>query len=144
MNVRQILGDRKAADIATISEQETLSAATATLSERRIGALIVTGGDGAVAGILSERDIVRRLSADGASCLDASVASAMTANVISCAPNDSAQSLLERMTEGRFRHMPVMDDDGLVGVISIGDVVKAHISEIEMEKRAMEDMIKGV
>lgn len=144
MNVRQILGDRKAADIATISEEETLGAATATLSQRRIGALIVTRGDGEVAGILSERDIVRRLAADGADCLDATVASAMTAKVMSCAPNDSAQSLLERMTEGRFRHMPVMNDGELVGVISIGDVVKAHISEIEMEKRAMEDMIKGV
>jgi CBS domain-containing protein len=144
MNVRQMLGDRTVADVATISEQETLSAAAATLGSRKIGALIVTSGDGVVAGILSERDIVRRLAADGADCLNASVASAMTAKVMSCAPSDSAQSLLERMTEGRFRHMPVMDDGVLAGVISIGDVVKAHISEIEMEKRAMEDMIKGV
>ena len=144
MNVRQILAGRSVADIATVSEQETLGDAAKLLAQRRIGALIVTGADGGVAGILSERDIVRRLAADGGDCLSASVASAMTANVISCAPNDSAQSLLERMTDGRFRHMPVMDEGALAGVISIGDVVKAHISEIEMEKQAMEDMIKGV
>lgn len=144
MNVRQMLGERTVADVATISAEETLSAAAAILGTRKIGALIVTTGNGAVAGILSERDIVRRLAVDGAGCLTASVASAMTAKVMSCGPNDSAQSLLERMTEGRFRHMPVMDEGALAGVISIGDVVKAHISEIEMEKRAMEDMIKGV
>ena len=144
MNVRQILAGRSVADIATVSEQETLGDAAKLLAQRRIGALIVTGADGGVAGILSERDIVRRLAADGGDCLSASVASAMTANVISCAPNDSAQSLLERMTDGRFQHMPVMDEGALAGVISIGDVVKAHISEIEMEKQAMEDMIKGV
>lgn len=144
MNVRHMLAGRAAADIATISEQETLADAATILSKRRIGALIVTSAKGDVAGILSERDIVRRLADDGSACLTASVASAMTAKVKSCAPTDSAQSLLERMTEGRFRHMPVMEDGALVGVISIGDVVKAHISEIEMEKRAMEDMIKGV
>ncbi|MGB0926860.1 MAG: CBS domain-containing protein [Pikeienuella sp.] len=144
MNVRQMLGNRAAADIATISETESLSDAAAILSVRKIGALIVTSSSSGVAGILSERDIVRRLAADGADCLSTPVSSAMTAKVMSCSPSDSAQSLLERMTEGRFRHMPVMDGDDLVGVISIGDVVKAHISEIEMEKQAMEDMIKGV
>ena len=141
MNVRQMLGDRTVADIATISEQETLSAATATLAQRKIGALIVTSSDGAVAGILSERDIVRRLAVDGADCLNASVASAMTAKVMSCAPSDSAQSLLERMTEGRFRHMPVMEDGKLAGVISIGDVVKTRIQEIQNENAALTGMI---
>ena len=144
MNVRQMLGGRTVADIATISEKEKLSDAVATLGTRKIGALIVTSADGGVAGILSERDIVRRLCADGAKCLDSLVSDTMTANVVSCSPTDSAQSLLERMTEARFRHMTVMEEGALAGVISIGAVVKAHISVIEMWKQAMEDMIKGV
>jgi CBS domain-containing protein len=144
MNVRQLMGGRAAADIETILENETLADAAAKLTARKIGALMVSKADGGVAGILSERDIVRRVAADGAAALDSVVSSAMTANVVSCEPTDLAHSLLQRMTDGRFRHMPVIDDGALVGIISIGDVVKAHISEIEMEKEAMENMIRGM
>ncbi len=144
MNVKKIIGDKPIQSVETISEQETLAAAVAILAERKIGALIVGDGAEGVGGILSERDIVRRLAAEGASCLSAPVSSAMTRKVSSCAPGDSAVSILQRMTEGRFRHMPVVDDGQLVGVISIGDVVKARMSEIEMENQAMEDMIKGM
>ncbi|QIE54487.1 CBS domain-containing protein [Pikeienuella piscinae] len=144
MNVQKIIGAKPIQSVETISPQETLSAAAALLSSKRIGALIVGDGKAGVAGIISERDIVRRLAAEGAACLATSVASAMTTAVMSCAPSDSAVSVLQRMTDGRFRHMPVIDDGRLVGVISIGDVVKARMSEIEMENRAMEDMIKGI
>lgn len=144
MIVRKILDEKPLQTVETISAQETLAAAAAILAARKIGALIVGDGEEGVAGIVSERDIVRRLAADGADCLTTSVASAMTTKVMTCEPKDTAVSVLQRMTEGRFRHMPVMEDGRLTGVISIGDVVKARMSEIEMENRAMEDMIKGV
>lgn len=143
MNVQKIIGEKPIKTIETISAQETLSAAVAILGEKKIGALIVSDGKDGVAGIFSERDIVRRLAVEGAACLSSSVATAMTKTVKSCAPNDTAVSVLQRMTDGRFRHMPVMEEERLVGVISIGDVVKARMDQIEMENRAMEDMIKG-
>lgn len=144
MNVQKIIDEKAISTVETISAQETLGAAVSILAARKIGALIVSDGGSGVAGILSERDIVRRLAADGPVCLSAPVSTAMTRKVLSCAPEDSAVSILQRMTEGRFRHMPVMTGDNLIGVISIGDVVKARMSEIEMENKAMEDMIKGL
>lgn len=144
MNVRQLMGERTAAEIETIAENNSLAVAAERLTARKIGALMVRSADGGVAGILSERDIVRRVAAGGSAALEETVSSAMTANVVSCTPTDLAHSLLARMTEGRFRHMPVMEDGELVGIVSIGDVVKAHISEIEMEKEAMENMIRGM
>ena len=92
---------------------------------------------------LSERDIVRDLGRRGSVCLDEKVEALMTRNLISCAPGDSADTVLEKMTAGRFRHMPVMDHGEMVGIISIGDVVAARISELAMEKDALEGMIKG-
>lgn len=144
MNVKKIIGDKAVQAVETISEQETLSAAVAILAERKIGALIVSDGAGGVGGIISERDIVRRLAVDGADCLATPVSAAMTKKVSACDPADSAVSILQRMTDGRFRHMPVVEGGQLIGVISIGDVVKARMSEIEMENQAMEDMIKGM
>ncbi len=144
MNVKKIIGEKPIQTVETISPQETLAAAAQILAQRKIGALIVSDGRDGVAGILSERDIVRRLAAEGAACLTAAVASAMTKNVVVCTPSDSSNSVMERMTAGRFRHMPVLEDGRLVGVISIGDVVKARMAEIELENRAMEDMIKGI
>jgi CBS domain-containing protein len=144
MNVKKIIGEKAVQAVATISAQETLAAAVAALAEHKIGALIVDDGASGVGGIISERDIVRRLAIDGAGCLSTSVSAAMTKKVSSCAPSDSAVSILQRMTEGRFRHMPVVEEGKLVGVISIGDVVKARMSEIEMENQALEDMIKGI
>lgn len=143
MNVRKIIGEKPNQAVATVSEQETLGEAAGILSSKNIGALIVKDGGEGVAGIISERDIVRRLAADGAACLSAAVATAMTRNVVGCDPEDTAVSVLQRMTAGRFRHMPVLEGGALVGVISIGDVVKARMAEIEMENKAMEEMIKG-
>lgn len=144
MNVKKIIGDKPIQTVATISASASLTDAAAALSAKKIGALVVSESGDDVKGIISERDIVRRLAADGAEALMTRVSDAMTSKVSSCAPGDSAVSVLQRMTEGRFRHMPVLEGDKLIGVISIGDVVKARMSEIEMENRAMEDMIKGI
>lgn len=143
MLVRQILGCKPAFGVLTISPDDNLVDAVKILSEKRIGALIVSRGDDAVDGILSERDIVRELGLRGPSCLDGKVSGVMTTSVMGCAPGDSAVSVLERMTEGRFRHMPVLEDGKMVGVISIGDVVKARIDEVEHENSALTDMISG-
>ena len=104
----------------------------------------VTSPDGKrVAGILSERDIVRELGRRGAVCMADSVDTVMTANIIACRRDDKADEVLQKMTDGRFRHMPVMEGDQMVGLISIGDVVKARLTELAMEKDALEGMIKG-
>lgn len=144
MTVRKILAEKSIRSIETIAEDQTLAEAAAMLAEKKIGSLIVRNEADGVAGVLSERDVVRRLATDGADCLSTKVGAAMTTAVMTCEPKDTAISVLRRMTEGRFRHMPVMEDGRLTGVISIGDVVKARMSEIEHENRAMEDMIKGV
>ena len=144
MNVKKIIGDKPIQAVATISATASLTEAAADLAARKIGALVVSESGEDVQGIISDRDIVRRLAADGAEALMSKVSDAMTVKVSSCDPGDSAVSVLQRMTEGRFRHMPVLDAGRLIGVISIGDVVKARMSEIEMENRAMEDMIKGI
>jgi len=143
MLVRQILDSKPAFGVLTISPDDSLADAAKILSEKRIGALIVTHGNDSVDGILSERDIVRELGQRGPSCLSDKVVGVMTSSVMGCAPGDSAVSVLERMTEGRFRHMPVIADGKMVGVISIGDVVKARIDEVEHENSALTDMIAG-
>ena len=96
-----------------------------------------------VAGIISERDIVRELGRKGAACLSEKVADVMTSTIVSCAEDETADAVLVKMTDGRFRHMPVMRDGSMVGLISIGDVVKARLSELAMEKDALEGMIMG-
>lgn len=144
MNVRQIIGQKPIKSVATISANETLGRAASELASKKIGALVVSEAGASVEGILSERDLVRRMASDGAACGAILVSEAMIAKVITCAPSDTAVSVLQRMTEGRFRHMPVVEDGALIGLISIGDVVKARMDEIEMENQAMEDMIKGV
>ena len=143
MNVKQILKLKKKADVETVSAETPLADAAKTLGAKRYGALIVTSEDGEIRGILSERDIVRGLGEQGAAILTQPVASVMTEKVEHCAPQEDVNSVMSRMTEGRFRHMPVMEDGRLVGVVSIGDVVKARIMEIENEKQAMETMLAG-
>ncbi|MEM7686996.1 MAG: CBS domain-containing protein, partial [Pseudomonadota bacterium] len=114
------------------------------LSEHRIGALVVSANGRNVDGILSERDIVGRLGAEGASMMSHKIEDLMTANVETCIGDDTAFDLLGRMTEGRFRHMPVLGSDGaMIGILSIGDVVKARLEEIESENAAMADMLSG-
>ncbi len=143
MKVHQILRAKPVGKVTTVMPGSSVADAARLLSERRYGAVIVSADGETVLGILSERDIVRDLGRRGATCLDDRVEELMTRNIIGCAPEDTADSVLERMTNGRFRHMPVLKDGKMVGIISIGDVVAARIAELAMERDALEGMIKG-
>lgn len=143
MIVSQILSQKPSGNIITVSPTDTIENAVARLSKHRIGALIVSSEGTSVDGILSERDIVQEMGQTGAKALSCKVGDLMTADVVACMPGDSAVSVLERMTAGRFRHMPVVDQSELIGVISIGDVVKARIEEVESENTALTGMIAG-
>lgn len=143
MLVQQILKSKSDDGVVTIAPGATLAEAAETLSSRKIGAVVVSSDGKSVAGILSERDIVRELGRRGPSCMADTVDDIMTAEIVSCTRDESSDRVLEKMTAGRFRHMPVMEDGQMVGLISIGDVVKAQISELSMEKEALEGMIKG-
>ncbi len=132
MTVRDILNE-KGHEIITLTPDVPVAEAVAVLAKHRIGAIIVTNGAGLIKGILSERDIVRRLAEDGPECLKHKVAELMTANVKVCAEHHSNHEVMEIMTNGRFRHLPVERDGKLIGVISIGDVVKRRIAEVQRE-----------
>lgn len=140
MTVKAILS-RKGRDVVTIAPSATLLEAAKLLAKRRIGAVVVTGADHRVAGILSERDIVRALGERGASALDENVAAVMTRKVTTCNEADTVVAIMERMTAGKFRHVPVVDQGRLVGVISIGDVVNHRLHEIEGETNALREYI---
>jgi CBS domain-containing protein len=143
MKVSVILQKKGSTEVATIAPNTIVADAVRELSRRRIGALVVMSG-GAIAGIFSERDVVRRLGEEGPGVLGRSVAEVMTKTVETCTADDTAFHLLDRMTEGRFRHMPVLGPDGQMGgILSIGDVVKARLEEIEAENAAMADMLSG-
>ncbi|RDV05341.1 CBS domain-containing protein [Undibacter mobilis] len=141
MNVKTILA-AKGGDIISIEPTADLAAAAKLLSKHRIGAVVICGAGGRLSGILSERDIVRAVAEHGASALAIPVGQVMTRNVITCGENDSISDLMERMTAGKFRHMPVLKSDRLIGVISIGDVVKSRVQEIESDAAAMRDYIQ--
>ncbi len=143
MLVHQILKAKSDDGVFTIKPGTTVAAAAQELSSRRIGAVIVSKDGKAAEGILSERDIVRELGKRGPSCLSENVDDMMTRDLVGCSREDDAVHVLEQMTQGRFRHMPVMDGDHMIGLISIGDVVKARLSELAMEKEALEGMIMG-
>jgi CBS domain-containing protein len=140
MTVRAIL-DTKGHNILSVEPETKLSAAVKILSERRIGAVLVMSG-GRIEGILSERDIVRVLGERGAAVLDEPVSTVMTRKVVSCREKDTVSSIMERMTSGKFRHLPVIEDDKVVGLISIGDVVKWRVKEFENEQEALQNYIK--
>lgn len=140
MTVRAMLS-RKGSDVITIAPTATLSEAVDLLSKNRIGAVVVTGADHRVAGILSERDIVRALSERGPAMLSENVAAVMTRKVMTCTSADTVSSVMERMTAGKFRHLPVVEQGKLIGVISIGDVVKSRLHEIEHETEALREYI---
>jgi CBS domain-containing protein len=140
MTVKAILS-RKGGDVVTIAPTANLTDAVKLLAERRIGAILVTGPDNRVAGILSERDIVRAVAERGHAALEETVGAVMTRKVTTCTEADTIAVIMERMTEGKFRHMPVVDQGKLVGVISIGDVVKWRVEEIEGESAALRDYI---
>ena len=143
MFVTQILAAKAHRGVLTIDPAATVSDAVAELAARRIGALVVSSDGRHAEGIVSERDIVRELGREGPSVLGRRVDALMTRTVVTCAPGDEAEAILGAMTDGRFRHMPVVEDGLLVGLISQGDVVKARLSEVSMEKDALTAMIAG-
>jgi CBS domain-containing protein len=140
MTVSVILA-HKGRDVVTIDPAETLAQAIKTLAEKRIGAALVLGADRRIAGILSERDIVRALAERGAAALDEQVSRTMTRKVETCNESETVASIMERMTAGKFRHLPVVDQGRLVGVVSIGDIVKHRVHEVESDSVAMRDYI---
>ncbi len=141
MNVNDILA-LKGNDVLTIEPTATLEAAVSLLAKRRIGALVVTGADHRIVGIISERDIVRMLGEQGPAVLAAPVAETMTRKVVTCAQTETIPEIMERMTTGKFRHVPVADQGRLVGIVSIGDIVKARLGELEREHDQMRDYIR--
>ncbi len=142
MNVQKILTD-KGSDVISIAPGHSLADAARLLAARRIGAVMVIGEDGGIRGILSERDIVRAIAADGSSALDHAVSRHMTANVVTCDRDSTVDALMDVMTTGKFRHVPVVDQGRLIGVVSIGDVVKRKVAETEAEARAMREYISN-
>lgn len=131
----------KGRSVITVAPQRSLREAVELLSARGIGAVVVTGSDGAVLGILSERDIVRVLAAEGPRALDNTVARIMTTRVKTCVPDDTVDDVMDMMTMGRFRHVPVIEGSELVGIVSIGDVVKHRLAQIENEHRELREYI---
>lgn len=136
MNIGQIL-KAKGRAVATARPDTSLLEIANKLAQKKIGAIVIVGDKGDVVGIISERDIIRKLGERGPSVLNEPVTETMTANVISCQETSTLDELMEIMTQGRFRHVPVIEDGALVGIVSIGDIVKNHIAEVEMEVTAM-------
>ena len=143
MLVSQILRSKGSSEVATIPPSASVQEAAEMLAAKRIGAVVVSRDGNRAEGILSERDIVAALGRRGAVCMTGPVSDLMTAEIMTCAPDDTSDAVLERMTDGRFRHLPVVAEGRMVGLISIGDVVKARLAELAMERAALEGMIMG-
>jgi CBS domain-containing protein len=141
MLVKNILVGKRG-NVVTIEPTADLNAAVKLLAERRIGAVVILGADHRIVGILSERDIVRALAEHGPTVLNESVAQVMTRDVKTCSENDTIDGLMGRMTTGKFRHMPVVEQGKLIGIVSIGDVVKHRVEEIEHEAEALRDYVR--
>ena len=141
MIVKNILANKRG-DVVTIEPTADLAAAVKLLTERQIGAVVVLGADHRVIGILSERDIVRKLAEHGATVLSEPVSKVMTRDVKTCSEDDTIGDLMGRMTTGKFRHMPVVQQGKLIGIVSIGDVVKSRVEEIGHETKALHDYIQ--
>ena len=141
MTVKAILSE-KGNQVFTIEPTATLAAAMKLLTERRIGALVVTGPAGRIVGIVSERDVVRALDAKGAAALDAPIAEVMTRKVVTCSERETIAEIMERVTTGKFRHVPVIEQGRLAGIVSIGDVVKARLGELQHEQDALRQYIR--
>jgi CBS domain-containing protein len=142
MTVKSILSN-KGSNVLTIEPIATLGTAVSMLTEHRIGALVVLGPESRVIGIVSERDIVRALSERGAAVLDEPLSNVMTRRVVTCVTSDTVGEIMERMTRGKFRHVPVVEQDQLVGIISVGDVVNHRLQEMQRESEAMRDYIQS-
>lgn len=143
MLVSQILKTKSDDAVFTSPPTMLVSEAAKMLSDKKIGTLVISKNGKTPDGILSERDIVRELGAQGAPILTMTVDKLMTSKLVTCSRDDRADAILQKMTNGRFRHMPVLEDGVLVGLISLGDVVKARLMELSMEKDALEGMIMG-
>jgi len=140
MIVKHILLGRRG-NVVTIEPTADLTAAAKLLAERHIGAVVILGADHRIIGILSERDIVRALAEHGPTVLHQPVGQVMTRDVQTCSETDTIESLMGRMTTGKFRHMPVVEQGKLIGIVSIGDVVKNRVEEIEHESKSLRDYI---
>ena len=136
MNVAAILKG-KGRNVQTVRPETKLQDIALTLAQKKIGAIVVIGQGGRIDGIISERDIIRVIADRGPDCLLEPVSKTMTRTVETCSTSDTLDELMAKMTTGRFRHLPVMEDGGLVGIVSIGDVVKHHIAEVEFEASAL-------
>lgn len=140
MTVSTILSE-KGREVVTIEPGASLAAAAMLLAERRIGAVMILGADRRLVGIISERDIVQALAARGAGALDEQVSRTMTRRVETCNESETVGSIMERMTKGKFRHVPVVEQGRVVGIVSIGDVVKHRLQDMERESASMRDYI---
>lgn len=142
MTVSTILAG-KGREVISIEPGASLAAVARLLAERRIGAALILGADHRIAGIISERDIVRALAERGATVLDEPVSRTMTRDVETCTPGEMVSTIMQRMTAGKFRHMPVVEQGRVIGLVSIGDIVKHRLSEMERESAAMREYITG-
>ncbi|WP_428697564.1 CBS domain-containing protein [Stappia sp.] len=140
MTVASIL-NQKGRDVTTERAETSMREICAILGAQRIGAIVITDAKGSINGIISERDVVRAISEDGTDALDKPVSAYMTARVVTCDPMETVNTVMARMTGGRFRHVPVVKDGKLDGLISIGDVVKHRIAQIEQEAEDMRNYI---
>jgi len=143
MQVSQILKTKTHGKLFSVLSGSTLNDAVRLLSSERIGSVFVLGENDTLVGIFSERDTIRALATRGANCLEEQVNQFMTETVETCSLTDQGDEVLKRMTEGRFRHMPVMESGGLVGMITIGDIVKSRLDTVLLENEAMQNMIRG-
>lgn len=143
MLVQLILKSKAGAAVVTVAPDASVADAAALLSDKGIGTVVVSSDGQTAEGILSERDIVRELGTSGSGCLQEPVSAYMTTKLVTCSSQSNVEDVLKQMTEGRFRHMPVVEDGKMVGLVSLGDVVKAQLAEIAMEKDALEGMIMG-
>lgn len=140
MNVAVILKS-KGRSVATALGDATVEAVAGMLAARRIGAIVIVDAGGSVEGIVSERDIVKAIAARGPACLAEPAATIMTREVITCEPHESLDEVMSTMTAGRFRHVPVVEEGKLVGIVSIGDAVKHHIAEVELEANQLKSYV---
>jgi len=143
MLISQILKEKGIQGVLKVSPGTSVGEAAAMLSEKRIGGVIVCQGEATPVGIVTERDIVRELGKRGAICLQDKVDDIMTRKLITCEPGDRAIRVLQMMTEHRFRHMPVMEDGRMIGIVSIGDVVKGRLEELGAQAESLKNMIMG-
>lgn len=144
MIVKQILAMKSGPDtVVTVPPDMTVADAARVLSEKRIGAVVVSADGNTPEGILSERDIVRELGTAGAAVLARKVSEVMTRKVVTCVCGDGVGEVLQKMTDGRFRHLPVVEDGRMLGVVSIGDAVAARLRQLAADRDALEGMIMG-